>query len=180
MTRIPAPHTRRFLPVHPGPFRLCCLFLLALLSAPICADTSSAAAKLSAGYIDAWKAFYPSQAFAYGARDSAAAFEDYRGERVHEWLQLNARITTASESLLSHPGLTLDERTDLLVLNAQSVDEQAKWREDEPLARQPQWYTARGQVCPISVAEVARLRTSCRIIRTLASSATGQIHPRAV
>ena len=140
MTRIPSPYTQRPAPFHPGPFRLCCLFVLALLSTAVAADTATTPAKLVADYVAAWKAFYPSQAFAYGARDSAAAFEDYRGERVDEWLQLNARITTASESLLSHPGLTLDERTDLLVLNAQSVDEQAKWREDEPLARRPQWY----------------------------------------
>ena len=42
------------------------------------------------------------------------------------------------------------------------------------------WYTARGRVCSVPVAEVARLRSRNGVIRTLASSATGQIQPRVV
>lgn len=135
MTRIPSPYTRR-----PALFRLCCLLALALLSAPAAADPSAAPAELAADYVAAWKAFYPSQAFAYGDRDSAAAFEDYSGDRVQQWLALNARVAAAAEALLSASGLELNARIDLLVLRAQAIDEQANWREDDPLARQPQWY----------------------------------------
>ena len=41
-------------------------------------------------------------------------------------------------------------------------------------------YTTRGRVCPVPVAEVARLRSLNGVIRTLASSATGKIQPRVV
>lgn len=173
MTRIPSPYTRR-----PALVRLCCLFVLALLSAPTVADPSSTPAKLAADYIGAWKAFYPSQAFAYGDRDSAAVFEDYSGDRVQQWLALNARVEAEAEAMLGKPGFAHDARTDLLVLRAQAIDEQANWREDEPLARQPQWYAeqvsqalthllVRDQLSPQAreAALLARLRGVARLCR---------------
>jgi uncharacterized protein (DUF885 family) len=107
------------------------------------ADGLSAANALVADYIAAWKAFYPSRAFGYGDRDSARAFEDFRGDRVPQWLELNARTVTEADALLAAGGLDLDTETDLRVLRAQAIDEQANWREDEPLKRQPQWYAER-------------------------------------
>lgn len=135
MTRIPLPYTRRLALIC-----FSCLCALSLLPGPVSADAPPTPDKLVANYIAAWKAFYPSQAFAYGDADSAAAFEDFGGERVPQWLALNGRVAAAAETLLADPALGLDARTDLLMLRAQAVDEQANWREDEPLARQPQWY----------------------------------------
>jgi len=143
MTRIPLTNSqRRAWPPARGIafFCLSCLFFLALLPGPVSADATSAPAKLVADYIAAWKAFYPSRAFGYGDQDSAASFEDFGGERVQLWLALNARVASAAETMLSDLDLVLDTRTDLLVLRAQAIDEQATWREDEPLVRQPQWY----------------------------------------
>jgi hypothetical protein len=139
MTRIPLPHTRRFML-----FCCSCVCALSLLPGPARADdASSSPARLVAHYIAAWKAFYPSEAFGYGDADSAAAFEDFSGERVPQWLALNARVAGAAETLLAGPGLDVDTRTDLLMLRAQAIDEHARWREDDPLARQPQWYAER-------------------------------------
>ncbi|MEJ2401542.1 MAG: DUF885 family protein [Xanthomonadales bacterium] len=140
MTRIPSTYTRG----HARPFGrrlvLFCLCCLGLLPGPVGADATPAPAQLVTEYITAWKAFYPSQAFGYGDRASAAAFEDFGGERVPQWLALNARVADAAERLVSAPGLDIDARTNLIVLRAQAAGEQATWREDEPLARQPQWY----------------------------------------
>lgn len=146
MTRIPSTNTPA--PARsrePGPRRLLrtCLLTLCLLPAAVAADEPADAHALVADYIEAWKAFYPSRAFAYGDRDSARAFEDFGGQRVPEWLALNARTAAAAAQWLSRNDLDVATRTDLLVLRAQAEDEQAGWREDEPLARQPQWYAGR-------------------------------------
>ena len=181
MTRIPFPYTLG--PAWPRRRRLAlvglsCLFALAFLPGPLVANTTSVPAKRVAEYIAAWKAFYPSQAFGYGDAASAAAFEDFSGERVPRWLALNARIAAAAEALLGDPGLDPDTRTDLLMLAAQAADEQARWREDEPLSRQPQWYAeqvsqalthllVRDQLSPPAreVALLERLRGVARLCR---------------
>lgn len=135
MTRIPLPYTRRL-----ARFCFSCLCALALLAGPVDAAAPPEPARLVADYIAAWKAFYPSQAFGYGDADSAAAFEDFDGERVPQWLALNARAAAAADALLADSGLDVQTRTDLQMLRAQAIGEQADWREDEPLSSQPQWY----------------------------------------
>ena len=117
---------------------LVCLCLLFQAPRPsVAAETPQA---LVTDYVAAWKAFYPSRAFAYGDRTSAGAFEDFGGERVPDWLARNARTAEAAAVLLAEANLGLDDRTDLLLLRSQALGEQARWREDRPLARQPQWY----------------------------------------
>ena len=135
MTRIPLPYTRRL-----ARFCVSCLCALALLAGPVDADAPPEPARLVADDIAAWKAFYPSQAFGYGDAGSAAAFEDFDGERVPQWLALNARAAAAADALLADSGLDVQTRTDLQMLRAQAIGEQADWREDEPLSSQPQWY----------------------------------------
>ena len=122
---------------------------LSLLSLPISASVNDEAEALVEDYISAWKAFYPSRAFAYGDADSSGVFENFAGDRVPAWLELNARTARQAQALLddaelNEAALDIETRTNLLVLHGQAVDEQASWREDEPLTRQPQWYA--GQV----------------------------------
>jgi hypothetical protein len=126
------------------------LYLAALLavapwpgSAIAAEDSEAQAEALVSDYIAAWKAFYPSQAFAYGDRQSAGSFEDFGGRHIDEWLARNKATASAADRLLSHDDLGLQTRTDLRVLRGQAIDEQAGWAEDEPLQRQPQWYAGR-------------------------------------
>jgi hypothetical protein len=143
MTRIPLTYTRsRVPPLTRRAAFIClsCLCVLSLLPWQAHAEAPSGPAKLVGEYIESWKAFYPSSAFGYGDEDSARAFEDFGGDRVQQWLALNARTAGIAGVLLRDPALGIDARTDLLVLRAQAFDELATWSEDEPLARQPQWY----------------------------------------
>ena len=177
MTRIPTTFTRP-LGRCAAVFCFACLFALSLLPGPAGADSRAAPAQLVTDYIAAWKAFYPSQAFGYGDTDSAAAFEDFGGERVPQWLALNARVADAAGALLADTGLDTGTRTDLLMLQAQATGEQAAWREDDPLARQPQWYAeqvsqalthllVRDQLAPAAreAALLERLRGVARLCR---------------
>jgi uncharacterized protein (DUF885 family) len=123
------------------------LALAALLLArggPVLAATDAselAAQRLIDRYIEAWADFYPSRAFAYGRLESAPFFEDYRAVRVSAWLALNRDAQAQSRAILETRGdLSPARRTDLRVLLAQTENELGNWREDEPLARQPQWY----------------------------------------
>ncbi|MEE4218669.1 MAG: DUF885 family protein, partial [Xanthomonadales bacterium] len=161
MTPIPSMNTHRATPsltalVKAGKKQLLTLFLLTSLSLLSLSTNANASAGITGEadalveeYISAWKAFYPSRAFAYGDADSGGAFENFAGDRVPGWLELNARIASQAETLLGDAegedsGLDIQTRTNLLVLHGQTVNEQATWREDEPLTRQPQWYA--GQV----------------------------------
>lgn len=127
-------------------------------------------------YIDAWRDFYPSQAFGYGDVASAAHFEDYSGDRVERWLQTNREVAAASRAAIDEASIEAAERIDLQVLLAQAEDELAVWAEDEPLERQPQWYAeqlsqaltyllVREQLSPVdrSTALVARLEGMRRL-----------------
>jgi hypothetical protein len=133
----------------PATTRLVALWFLATLLAMVswpglaAGGVEAEADTLVSDYIAAWKAFYPSRAFAYGDRDSAGAFEDFGGSRVDDWLALNDQTASAARSLLFADGLDLPTRTDLQVLLGQAIDERASWTEDEPLRRQPQWYAGR-------------------------------------
>jgi hypothetical protein len=164
---------------------------LSFLPGPVGADATSAPAKLVSEYITAWKAFYPSHAFGYGDRDSAATFEEFDGERVQQWLALNAHVADAAGALLTDPDLDIDMRTDLLMLKAQATDEQASWREDEPLTRQPQWYAeqvsqaltqllVRDQLSPATreAALLERLRGVARLCRLGVERLEGGDAPR--
>jgi uncharacterized protein (DUF885 family) len=91
-------------------------------------------------YIEAWRDFYPSAAFASGDAAGATVFEDYTGPRTANWLAFNAATANAVRSLLKAAGVESSTRIDLQVLLGQVDDELANWREDHPLAEQPQWY----------------------------------------
>jgi uncharacterized protein (DUF885 family) len=91
-------------------------------------------------YIKAWRAFYPSRAFAYGDVAAADAFEDYSPDRLARWLRQNRETVAAAKSVLESGSLDTATRTDLSVLQAGAEDELARWVEDQPLSTQPQWY----------------------------------------
>jgi hypothetical protein len=124
----------------------CAVFLVNLLA--VFSATVSCAAQeqqtpqgLVDAYIAAWTEFYPSRAFAYGRSASAANFEDYSSRRLAAWLALNELTEKHVRAQLN--GVTPPagrQWIDLQVLGAQARDELARWEEDRPLSRQPQWY----------------------------------------
>lgn len=137
-------------------------------------------------YIEAWKDYYPSQAFAYGDVESAAAFEDFSEARVQGWLTYNTFVADNARSLLASPGIQAATKTDLQVLRAQAENELASWDEDAPLSDQPQWYAeqvsqaltyllVRDQLSELarSDAAVARVRGVAQLCRLGVASLTG-------
>lgn len=122
--------------------------LLIILLTPVEGTLASVSAssnlseKLVESYIRSWRDFYPSQAFAYGDVDSAAAFEDYSEDRLSDWLALNVATEDTLRSVLADSKEYGDTPlfTDAHVLLAQVQDELANWAEDSPLDSQPQWY----------------------------------------
>ena len=92
-------------------------------------------------YMGHWKDFYPSSAFGEGQKSAAWRFEDFSKQRVADWLLLNQQ---AEKTLLSIPGSApLNERVDAQVLLRQVRLELELWEQDDPLTRQPQWYTGK-------------------------------------
>jgi len=92
-------------------------------------------------YMDHWKDFYPSSAFSEGQKSAAWRFEDFSKQRVSDWLLFNQQ---AEKTLLSIPGSApLNERVDAQVLLRQVRLELELWEQDDPLTRQPQWYTGK-------------------------------------
>lgn len=91
-------------------------------------------------YINSWKDFYPSAAFAYGDVGSAAKFETYSASAVTQWLANNEAMASAIREQLGSSALDSSERVDLRVLLSQTESELANWREDQPSTHQPQWY----------------------------------------
>ncbi|MEM9314052.1 MAG: DUF885 family protein [Pseudomonadota bacterium] len=96
---------------------------------------------LIAAYVDAWREFYPTRAFARGDAKQAAFFESYADQKLDRWLVRNAATEAAALRLLAGADALPDARvTDLRVLAVQSRREQAQWSEDRPRETQPQWY----------------------------------------
>lgn len=95
-----------------------------------------------AAYIEAWKNFYPSRAFAYGDSKSATTFERFDDKNLATWLALNTATRQSMKAVLalSDPGVYPAHLVDVQVLLAQAEDELATWEEDAPLTHQPQWY----------------------------------------
>jgi len=102
--------------------------------------SDSQAQQLITAYVDAWRDFYPSQAFAYGDVQSASAFEDFGGNRVGLWLDHNAEIQRGIRELVAAGELSADLQADLAMLAEQVRREQSDWAVDQPLAQQPQWF----------------------------------------
>ncbi|EAQ96616.2 DUF885 family protein [Congregibacter litoralis] len=93
--------------------------------------------RLSSAYIDAWRKFYPSRAFAYGDAASARAFEDFSEARLSRWLALNkATEESLQAALSSDESLQAKHQTDARVVLAQVQNELATWVEDQPLTGQ--------------------------------------------
>ncbi|MEO1077928.1 MAG: DUF885 family protein [Pseudomonadota bacterium] len=118
--------------------------MLVLLGAcvPVVAATAEEDADvLIAGYVEEWRAFYPTRAFARGDARQASSFESYPDRKLDLWLAHNAATEAAALRLLEDAASLPDARvTDLRVLAAQSRREQAQWSEDRPRETQPQWY----------------------------------------
>jgi len=105
------------------------------------AAPEQAPGQLIDAYVESWVDFYPSRAFAYGRRASAGKFEDYSSPRLVAWLTFNEQAAARARAMLNSAAPPeASERIDLMVLLAQTGSELARWEEDEPLSRQPQWY----------------------------------------
>ena len=92
-------------------------------------------------YMDHWKDFYPSSAFSEGQKSAAWRFEDFSKQRISDWLLFNQQ---AEKTLLSIPASApLNKRVDTQVLLRQVRLELELWEQDDPLTRQPQWYTGK-------------------------------------
>ncbi|MGA9575005.1 MAG: DUF885 family protein [Lysobacterales bacterium] len=92
-------------------------------------------------YIEQWKEFYPSSAFAEGQTSAAWRFEDFSENRVSDWLNYNH---SAEKILLAeHENTPLNDRVDAQVLLRQIRLELELWEQDKPLSEQPQWYTGK-------------------------------------
>jgi uncharacterized protein (DUF885 family) len=117
--------------------------LLISVAGTVRGDTRSGA--LIADYIDAWRSFYPTRAFAYGDVSRAADFEEFSDARLGAWLALNASTAAQAGELLAATGNSPpgDPATDLRVLLKQAEREQALWRESRPRETQPEWYGER-------------------------------------
>lgn len=103
-------------------------------------DDRGAVKELADEYIDAWREFYPAQAFAYGDVESAANFADYSDQNLKRWHSANRQVLTTAKALLAGDASDVEMRTDLRVLVGKAEDELAAWEEDSPLTQQPQWY----------------------------------------
>lgn len=114
--------------------------LTVMVSGSALGSSSTPGQDLVDEYIDAWSAFYPSRAFAYGDAAAATKFETYAEAETTQWLTVNATTARKSQTLLDSDKLTMDSRLDLQVLLRQAQDELANWREDQPVTAQPQWY----------------------------------------
>ncbi len=120
--------------------RLAGLVLL-LCSAAVGARAEQGVDEFISGYVEAWRAFYPTRAFARGDAGRAAYFESYTDQRLSEWLELNAATEVEALRLLADADkLPTAMVTDLRVLATQARREQAQWPEDRPRETQPQWY----------------------------------------
>ncbi|MEM8490326.1 MAG: DUF885 family protein [Pseudomonadota bacterium] len=92
-------------------------------------------------YVDRWRGFYPTKAFANGDVASAAAFENFDPEVVRGWLSFNdAAGSRARALLLNDARLSDNAAVDLQVLADAATNERADWDVDRYLTAQPQWY----------------------------------------
>jgi hypothetical protein len=96
-------------------------------------DTSRASEavfeSLTAGYLEAWKDFYPTRAAAMGLEEYRELAEDRSPARIQAWTTYNNSIL---DRIVSAPTtLPLDLRVDLRLIRNQGRAELARWREEE-------------------------------------------------
>lgn len=97
-----------------------------------------AVADLAADYLQAWRAFYPSQALAQGDASAAARFEDFAAERTDAWITRNRRLLEALGE--DRAGWSLDDRIDARLLRLQARQELELWVDDAAPRRSPGLY----------------------------------------
>ena len=103
-------------------------------------DITSASDIDGLGYVEAWRKFYPSQAYDAGMTASIFGFEDYSGEAIGNWIALNrAVLETPAETEAAAP---LEERIDMRLLRSQARSEILRWEEQAPHRTSPGLYAA--------------------------------------
>ena len=120
-------------------FGLLSLILLLLMSYSLDAEGADGIRDLCYEYIEAWKQFYPSQAFSRGFLDSIFGFEDYSQECITNWLTFNKKTLTdiaQQESILA-----LQDRIDARLLRIQIQSEIDKWENETPHKNSPALYS---------------------------------------
>jgi len=89
-------------------------------------------------YIDAWKKFYPTEAFNNGDRPSAFRFEDFSDKKVRRWVDFNENTLKRIERIKD--SLTFDDRIDADQLARRSGLEIERWVHDEVLKNSSHFY----------------------------------------
>jgi hypothetical protein len=120
-------------------FGLLSLILLLLMCYSLDAEGAAGIRDLCYEYIEAWKQFYPSQAFSRGFLDSIFGFEEYSQECITNWLTFNKKTLTGisqQESILA-----LQDRIDARLLRIQIRSEIDKWENGAPHKNSPALYS---------------------------------------
>ena len=90
-------------------------------------------------YIDAWKEFYPSAAFAAGDKDSAFRFEELSGETISQWLKVNRDTLTKLQNIKQE--LSFDDKVDVRILKRTVASEIRRWQEEKTHENSPSLYS---------------------------------------
>ncbi|MGD8536033.1 MAG: hypothetical protein PVF66_09315, partial [Candidatus Aminicenantes bacterium] len=115
------------------------LILLLFISCSVDAGRAARISDLCNEYIEAWKQFYPSQAFSRGFLDSIFNYEDYSKECITNWLTFNKKklaVISQQES-----SLDLQDRIDARLLRIQIQSEIDKWENEAPHKNSPALYS---------------------------------------
>ena len=100
------------------------------LSLSLSADTPKGAKDLCREYIEAWKEFYPSRAFARGFLGAIFDFEDFSRVNIANWLQTNADALEEIARIESEA--VSEDRIDVRLLRMQIRSEIEKWEKEAP------------------------------------------------
>ena len=98
----------------------------------------AAGAGVTARYVGAWKAFYPSRALAAGMNSEIFGFEDFSEDSIRDWMEFNRSVLMELEA--GPDEVPLDERIDRRLLRTQARSELLRWEEEAPHRLSPVFY----------------------------------------
>lgn len=93
---------------------------------------------IAGDYIEHWKAFYPSRAFASGDLESAFRFEEFSPEKIESWVDYNKETLDRLKGLPSE--ISLDDAADSDLLERQILEELERWEKGRVYENSPLFY----------------------------------------
>jgi uncharacterized protein (DUF885 family) len=120
---------------------------LSILVLAICFVTNFASADSSIirdtcwEYIEAWKQFYPSQAYSHGFLGSLFYFEDFTQPNIEKWLKINNAVL--EKIAKNESKLVSEDRIDARLLKTQIRSEIDKWEKEAPHKNSLSLYASR-------------------------------------